>query len=368
MAILLRKRITRQIDKKNIKKILIFEGGGIGDLLRIFPAIDVLIDNFPDAFISIVVAKTSKGALDLYPRRNFLFEIFDYDINGSHRGILKKLLLVFSLRKRRYDMIYVPTRGEGMREISLMAFLTGIPSRIGFKDNGAGSLNTVSIDFQRDVPILQQNLALLKRCNLSIKEKDIKIMIPKEDIAFAEELLAGVNSFPLTVIHPSASWQGKYRIWNIEKYIELINELLKEYKGTVILIGSKDEKEIGNKISSHVEETSLINMIGKTTIPQTAAIIKNSQLFIGNDSGPLHIALALKIPSTIAIFGPTSHLQVLSSGYRDTCIVVRKDLECTPCYVHQNNYVPSCKDIKCLDGITVSQLMNAAREIITRRQ
>lgn len=357
------KNLKREIGKKDIKRILIFEGGGIGDLLRIFPAIDVLRTNFPDASISIVVAKGAKGGVDLYPGRDIFSEIFEYALEDAHRGILRKLYLVWTLRKRRYDMIYVPARGEGMREISMMAFLTGIPHRIGFENNGAGSFNTVTLEFRKDISISRQNLALLERYGLKVLEEGIRIEIPEDDIIIVDKLIAKSNISHLTVIHPGASWYGQYRMWSVENYILLIKRLLKEFDGVVILTGSKNEEGIGTQICNDLGNQSVINMMGKTTVSQTAAIIRKAHLFIGNDSGPMHIALALKTP-TVGIFGPTSHLQVIGGAKGDRCIAVRIDVDCGPCYLHQNGYVPSCKDIKCLKGITVDQVMKAVKDVV----
>ncbi len=108
--------IKRPIDNKAvIKKILVFEGGCIGDLMRVFPAIESLNTNFPTASISLVVSPGAKGLLSIFPKRHIISEVIDYDLTGRHKSLLKKLSLVFSLRKERYDLIYSPDRGNGMR-------------------------------------------------------------------------------------------------------------------------------------------------------------------------------------------------------------------------------------------------------------
>ncbi|MBC2694136.1 MAG: glycosyltransferase family 9 protein [Desulfobacteraceae bacterium] len=358
------KRVKRQIDKEQIRKILIFENGGIGDLLKVFPVIEALMANFPDASISIVVAKPSREILYVFPGKNIFSEIFEFDLKGDHRGILRKLRFILSLRKRNYDMIYVPAKGDGMREISTMAFLSRIPHRIGFKKDGFGSLNTVTSKFEEDIPILTQNLSLLKGCGLNVWEEEIKVKISEDDLAFAHRMRLKKDALPLFVIHPGASWYGLYKMWGVENYKMLINQLLKEFKATVILIGSKDEEEMGKQIYDGVGNPFLIDMTGKTTIPQLSAIIKESDLFIGSDSGPLHIALTVKVPS-VAIFGPTSPEQIISPSHRDRCMVVRKKIGCSPCYLHQSNVVPSCRKIRCLKEISVEDVLKAIRKVAT---
>jgi heptosyltransferase-2 len=125
----------------------------------------------------------------------------------------------------------------------------------------------------------------------------------------------------------------------------------------IILVGNEKEAGIGRDILEKVKRKNVIDAIGKTTISQAAAIIHLSDLFIGNDSGPLHIASVLKIPS-VAIFGATSPDQILSSA--KSCFVIRKDIPCSPCYTH-DFAVADCKnDFQCLTGISVRDVLEMA--------
>lgn len=153
-----------------------------------------------------------------------------------------------------------------------------------------------------------------------------------------------------------------YRCWPLEKYISLIQRLIKEQQLKVIIIGNKGDIETGKKILKEVESPDIISVMGRTTLAQTAAIIKLSNLFLGNDSGPLHIALALKVPS-IAVFGSTSPEQVI--GPQERCVVIRKNLACSPCYVHQYDYTPACKDFQCLNKISVDEVFNAVKKVLS---
>ncbi|OGC48199.1 hypothetical protein A2W32_02575 [candidate division WWE3 bacterium RBG_16_37_10] len=92
-----------------------------------------------------------------------------------------------------------------------------------------------------------------------------------------------------------------------------------------------------------------------------AAVINLSQLFIGNDSGPLHLALALKVQS-VAIFGFTSPHQVLST--RERCIVINKQLPSSSLYMHQYKYTPNLKDVNYLNQITVGDIMDGVRKAL----
>lgn len=352
------------VDKRNVKKILIIESGGIGDLLRVFPAIECLLANFQEAEISILVSPSAKGILSLFSPKEILSDIIDYDLKVVHKSFFKKLLLIFVLRKRRYDLMYVANRGVGMREQAVMTFLIGAPNRLGFKENEKGFLHTVEVEFKENVPILKQNLTILEAAGLDIPRSEIEIDISEKDMVEAEKFLRVhdfSDSYPLILIQPGSSWNTGFTSWRLDKYISLIKILISELKAKVIIVGDKNERESGERIIREIQSTDVISAIGKTTIGQMGALIKLSDIYIGNDSGPLHIAVALRKKS-IGIFGPTSSEQVLS--HHNDCIIINKKLHCSPCYKHQHNFFPNCKEKKCLDLITPDEVMAGVRKLI----
>ena len=351
------------IEKASIKKILIFEGGGIGDLLMLFPAISAIRDQFPGASISFLVSQNAKDILEIHPNRDAFSEILEYDPKQKHLSFMKKLELLWQMRGKRYDFIYAPSRGEGMREHVLMVFLMGAPYRIGFKKGRIGLLNTNSIEFSEDLPILRQNLELLKKADLMVKDEAIKVAIPENDIIFAEGLMHNrIEPFsgPAVSIHPGAKWNADYKSWPINNYIELIRGLIDLYDSMIVLVGSEGEAIIGEQIIKKVNRTNLINTIGKTTISQMAAVIHLTDVFVGNESGPLHLALVLNTPS-IGIFGPTTPEQILHSSRN--CIAISKKLPCKPCYTHQYAFEPACNNIECLKLISVEEVKQGVEKL-----
>ncbi|MCF6153670.1 MAG: glycosyltransferase family 9 protein [Candidatus Brocadia sp.] len=356
---------NKPIAHSQIRKILVAEGGGIGDLIRVFPAIECLKNNFPAASISVLASPEAKEILSLFSKNDIISEVIDYDLKSRHKGFFRKFPLIFSLRKRHFGLVYAPDRGEGMREEVLMNFLTGVPHRIGFQKGRAGSLNTITIELREDIPIVKQNLDILRNAGLQVTKEEIDLSIPEKDIHEAKLLIKQLTReipSPVITVHPGASWKAGYRCWPLEKYISLIQRLIKELQLKIIIIGNRGDIETGKRILKEVESPDIISVMGRTTLAQMVAIIKVSSLFLGNDSGPLHIALALKIPS-VAIFGSTSPEQVI--GPQEGCIVIRKNLACSPCYVHQHDYTPDCKDFPCLSEISVDEVFNAVKKVLS---
>lgn len=355
----------RTIEREKVKKILVAEGGGIGDLIRVFPAIECLKDNFPKAYFALLASPGASEIVSHFFREDVFSEIIPYDLKEKHRGFLRKIPLILYLRKKRYDLLYSPDRGEGMREEILIGFLTGAPHRLGFQKGRTGALHTVKIAFKQDIPILWQNLDILKAARLHITKKEIDIRIREDVLREAKQCIGDRiydSSAPLIIIHPGASWKARYRCWPLEKYIALMKRLRDELNAAIVIIGSKDEQDMEEKISAAMKPDTVISMIGKTTIPQMAALMKLSTVFIGNDSGPLHIALALKVPS-VAIFGSTSPEQILTPDV--PCVVIKKkDVSCSPCYVHQYDYEPSCAYFTCLEEITVDEVFQGVKKAL----
>lgn len=359
-------RNNKPIVHSKMRKILVAEGGGIGDLIRVLPAIECLKDNFPAASISVLASPEANEILSLFSKKDIVSEVIDYDLKSRHRGFLNKLFLILSLRKKHFDLIYAPDRGEGMREEVLMNFLTGVPHRLGFQNGRAGSLNTIKIELEENVPIVKQNLDILRHAGLQVTKEEIDLRIPEKDLLEAKLLIKQLiqgNTAPFITIQPGASWNAGYRCWPLENYIALIKRLTKELQLKVIIIGNTGDMETaGKRILKEVESPAIISVMGKTTLAQMAALIKVSNLFLGNDSGPLHIALALKIPS-VAIFGSTSPEQVI--GQHERCVAMRKNLACSPCYVHQYDYRPDCKDFRCLNDITADEVFTAVKNVLS---
>ena len=358
---------NKPLDQSGIKKILASGGGGgIGDLLRALPAVESLHANFPEASISLLASPESRDIVPLTSASETISEIINYDPKNAHRSFFKKLGLLTKLRKFHFDLVYFPSRGEAMREEVLMNLIIGAPHRLGFKKGNVGLLNTIKIELRDDQPILDQNLAILKAANLNIYKENVRLEVSEHDLQYAKKFLNEHNfnnTFPLISIHTGASWYTNFRCWPNENYIYLIRYLVKTLNAKIIIIGSKSEIEVGKVISDQIHDPSFINMIGETTVGQMAAIIKLSHLFIGNDSGPLHIALALGVPS-VAIFGPTSPEQVIA--HTDNFIAVNKKVNCSPCYLHQPGFKPHCHNRRCLEEITADEVIKPTEKLLDK--
>lgn len=360
------KYFDREFEKDGINKILVFCDAGIGDILRVFPVIKILTARFPGAIIYILTNAAGAALFELYPSPH-QFNIILFDIKRQHKSFSAKFRLLRSLKNNiRADFVYNSHRGQGMIEHAFMSYLTGAPFRTGYTQDGTGFLYTNKIEFDKYKPIAEQNILLLSAIGIKAShDHNINIRIPSKDLTFSKDLLKKHKACgqAIIAIHPGVEWESKLRSWPMENYVNLIKEIRKNFNVKILILGSKTDKEIIGPIFRETGDGSyLINTLGETSIAQMAGLLTNCHMFIGNDSGPLHIALSLNIPS-IAIFGATSEQQVIGTD-RKNCVTISKDLPCRPCYLHQPFFVPRCKNIKCLYSISVPEVMDVAAKMI----
>lgn len=351
-------RFDKNIQKNRINNILVFCDGGIGDILRIFPVIKTLIAEFPSAIFYILTNSTGAGLFELYPSHSF--KLIMFDVRRVHRSFIAKIkLLRFLKNTLSLDLVYNPHYGQGMTEHAFMSYLTGAPFRIGFNWEGTGFLYTNKAEFDQCKPILQQNISLLSAIGIdSVPNCTISVRIPSEDLTFARNFLRKHNAHGHTIIaiHPFADWESRLRSWPLEHYASLVREICKHFAVKVLILGTKRERIMNEHIFQGIDGSSLISTLEETSIAQMAALLSYSHVFIGNDSGPLHLALALNVPS-IALFGATSPQQVIGTE-SDNCATITKKLPCSPCYLHQPFFRPRCKNVECLSSITVSEVLD----------
>jgi ADP-heptose:LPS heptosyltransferase len=360
------KHFNKELQKDKIDNILVFCLGGIGDKLLVFPAISALRTDFPDAKLYIITDSGGHALFKLYPSDSM--KLLSFNMTREHKSLARKFMFMTSIRRiSPIDLVYNPHRGRGMIEHTVMSFLTGARYRIGFTGEGTGFLYTSKVDFSLTESILKQNILLLDHAYEGAQgNSHITITIPPEDMAFAEGFLDEhdvCGGDLIIAIHPTAEWEPMLKCWPKANYVNLIKQLSGAYERVkIVVFGSARDRSAVQPLLEETRGPNVIDAVGKTSIPQMAALIRCSDAFIGNDSGPLHIAVALNVPA-IGIFGATCPEQVIPSGGKN-CIMLRKNLPCGPCYVHQPFFTPGCRDARCLSLISVSDVMHVLESLL----
>lgn len=350
-----------------IKRIVVLELAHIGDVVAIIPALRMLRKKFPESFISVVVGPWARGVLSGNPD---ISEIVTHRAWGFDRASKSPLFaeaisLIKFLRAGSFDL-GIDTRGD-FRAILLM-WLGKVKKIIGYGFSGGAFLLSEVVPFdvsrRQDKHQAEHNLDLIasikegKRC----EERDLslKIFFSEEDSLYINKFLQdkGVSSKDfLIATHLGAGLPTKR--WPVERFSQLIEKILERYDVKIILVGAKQEADLAKEIKLE-EPLRLINFIGKTTIKQLAALLKRCNLFVGADSGVMHIAASQNTP-IVAIWGGQNkpeHWRPLA----DEVTIIRKAVSCGPCGLKQ------CRDLKCLKAITVQEVLEAiGKQIISLR-
>lgn len=351
---------------ESIKKILVFKLDHIGDVLMTTPALKVLKLSYPDASLTVVVGSWSKDILkdNLDISEILVYDAYWFNRNMDRKFNIKKTLnFIKELRKRRFDIFY-SLRGDFMG--ILMGSLLRIPVRVGFNNGGGGFLLTHPITPIENIHQVEQFLNAIKVNGLtnkySLKDSDtnkkMKIAISEAERRFTDTFIGKYSSKNENFIgfHIGAGYPSK--LWTPEKYGILIKRLHDDFGIHALLVGGDEDKVILKRIESIIKNTGSINSVGKTNIKETAALIEKCNLFIGNDSAPVHIAAAMGIP-VIVIFSAANN-PVGWKPFGSNVTYITKDVQCKYCEKFE------CIDTKCMRMITVDEVYNKAKEILLK--
>jgi len=334
------------------KRILVWEVNWIGDVIFSSAFLRAIRKRFPDAYIACITVQSCKEVLEVNPNIN---EVIIYDEKLVHKGLLKKLKIIIDLRRKRFDAVFLLHRSLTRTLICLMG---GIRKRIGYAYKKRNvflthKLKTTDKAHHR----IEYFLGLARKMGADTEYQGIEFYVTDEDEAQAGQILNSnlVNdSDRLIAVNPGGNWAPKR--WPARKYAELCDRLIQELKVKVIITGAEKDVDLYLNIQEQMHEKA-ISVCGRTTLRQLGCVFKRSELLISADSGPLHIALAMK-RKVIALFGPTSP-EITGPYAGADCVVLQKDIGCViPCYE------VDCVTNRCMDAISVDEVFDQAKKML----
>ena len=309
------------IDKQKIKHILILNSAGIGDFIISLPALASIRKSFPSARISFF---TGSWQEELARASGLFDEIITWDKDKSVYYLSPERMKYLSYRMFKY----IPFLRSRKFDLAI-DFHNDYRSRIIIRLIRADvSLGFESISGEeKDIHKSEQYLKLITPFGPSENNAKFNLNISDENVRRTQNFLCE-NDISATniivVIHPQARWQAK--IWPKEHFSILANKLMDIAGVKIIFVGVKEDLPHIVKIEGRLKKKPAI-AAGKLTFLETAALLKQANLFIGNDAAPMHMAGLFNVP-TIALFGPTNHRIFHPLG--SSSIVVRKINEACP--------------------------------------
>jgi heptosyltransferase II len=334
-------------------KILIRATNWIGDAILALPALRAVRKRFADAEI-VIVARPHVA--DLYRHQQICDRLLGYDLQGVHAGFSGRERLAEVLRAQQFDVALLL---QNAFDAAWLAWRANIPERIGYARDGRSFLLTKPVPVPRpgEIPTHEKfyYLELLRRAgwiDSLLDETLIVLHVSEEKRRHAAEFLleSGVRRHALRIAIGAGASYGSAKCWPPARFAELANHLQLPADADIILIGAASEENVSNAISAEMRRPP-VDLTGKTAIADLPAVLSLCDLFIGNDSGAMHVAAAVGLP-VVAVFGPTD-----PHGTRPVtprCAVVQEKAYCSPCFLRR------CPiDHRCMTKVT-SDMVDAA--------
>ena len=350
---------------KNPKNILIIRLSAIGDLINVLPALRRLRTQYPDSKITWLVEDRASEILRGHPDVD---EVIIYPRNKWQRGILKvnKSLKVISeslsfykqLRKNHYDLVI---DFQGNLKSAVMNLITGSGNRLGFGNGYCKEFNYLSTQHHsypagKKIHRIEKNLSLLKELDIETKFLRPALPVTKNDEEYISNYINknADPSIPIIIIHPGTSKFGSFKQWSSQNYTLLADKILDKYKANVILTWGPGEFDTVKEIVRNMKHNALPACETKS-IKQLTELIKRATLFIGGDTGPLHIASIMGIP-IVGIYGPKD--PAIYGPYDGKAIVIKKDVPCSPCRKR------TCGDPICMSSLLPDDVFHGVEKLI----
>lgn len=331
------------------QSILLIQTAFLGDAVLTTPLMTAIHEKFPSAKLSVLCTPEVSEVFGNHAAKP---EILIFDKRGAHRSFLSRWQLGKSLRARSFDWAIIPHRSFTS---AMIAALAGIPRRVGFSRSQGRWLFTHIVPFQWGVHDVDRNLALLEPLGARISEGKLGMRPDPEAQASVSKRLqeAGVAASDRVLgINPGSVWATKR--WLPEGFAAVADHAIQKGLKVVFVGGSKDKSTV-DAVTALMKEKA-VDWVGKTSLKELIAVIARAQVFLTNDSGPMHIAAACGVP-TVAIFGPTTkELGFFPYGSGHT--VIEKNLSCRPCGLHGHEKCP-LGHFQCMRTITADEVFQA---------
>jgi len=315
-------------------KIVVRTPNWIGDTILALPAIENLKKNFPQAQIWMATIERVKDLFTSPDSAEGIISLPNLTELRNLRDFTQKL------KEFDFDIGLLLTNSFSS---AFLFYLAKIPERWGYQSDGRGILLTKGVPLKEEEDSCHQvnyYLDLISGLGLRTRQLEINLPLYQEEKEAARKKLLSLSldlSRPLIILSPGA-YYGPAKRWPASHFAGLATLFQKRKAAEIIIVGSSDEIELGESVASFMKKKPVI-FTGKTTLRELLGLISQAALFVTNDSGPMHMANALKVP-VVAIFGPTN--PKVTGPFQQPSTIIKKDVACWPCSYRKCPYDHRC--------------------------
>jgi heptosyltransferase II len=347
----LKARNIKKLPRDGINKILIRGTNWIGDAILTLPAVSSIRATYPNAHIAMLV---KPWVADIYRLFSAVDELIIYENKfDTPLGVFR---LARMLKGKKYDATILL---QNAIEAAIISLAAQISLRAGYDSDARGLLLTHRVHRTqelREVHQIDYYLEMVKALGCVPVDREMHLEAKINPLDAQDILRKFIPDTEKTIIGiaPGATY-GPAKRWFSDRFAAVADRLNERLASQAILLGGKADWEVAQEVQ-RLAQTKLINLSGKTTLREAIYLISQCHLFISNDSGLMHIAGALNIP-TIALFGSTNPATTAPVGNRS--IIVRKEVSCSPCL---KKTCPT--DFRCMKQIFVEDVFTAAQKLL----
>lgn len=341
--------------------VLVIQTAFLGDVVLTTPLMVAAAGRFHPLPISSLVIPSGAEVLG-YPADPIegVDEIIVYDKRDRDSGLRSFFKLARHLKERRFDVALVPHRSS---RSAFLAYMADIPLRVGFDQNSMGPLFTHRVSRLSEKHEVERNLALLEPFGGPPAgfEPKLTVSVTEKARDRAAEWLEDLDGAKLKVgISPGSVWGTKQ--WMPEGFAKVMDVLAEERNASFVIVGGPKDAEIASEVESKSSAPAL-NLAGNTSIKEMIAVIEVLDLFVTNDTGPMHVAAALDVP-IVAVFGATTPELGFAPYTENARIVQPPDgLKCRPCSAHGPKSCPE-EHFRCMRDIKPAMVIDALNDLL----
>jgi heptosyltransferase-2 len=336
-------------------KVLVRATNWIGDAVMAIPALEAIGKRWPDADIAVLARP---AVADLYRGQPFAPRLIIYENKKRHRGFVGRERLAAALRREKFDSAILL---QNAFDAAWLVWRAGIRERIGYARDARSWLLTRAIPVPREGEVPRHEsyyyLELLRRAGWlgklpALDEIRLRVSSEAKLAARAKLVAAGAQEGRVWIAFAAGAAYGSAKCWAPERYAALADRLIGAYGADVILFGAPAEREMAARIAGAMGSKP-VDVVGATDTAELPALLAACQLFIGNDSGAMHVAGAMGLP-VVGIFGPTDERGTRPVTPKFT--LVHHAVSCSPCFLR---HCPI--DHRCMTRISVDEVFAAAQ-------
>jgi lipopolysaccharide heptosyltransferase II len=339
------------------RRILVIKPCCLGDVLMTTPVLAALRLRYPHSTIHYAVGRHARPAIAGHPDVAALIDAGE----GAARTKRSILALLRRMRNGRYDMCLVLERSPLFAVLPLLA---GIPVRAGIDSGGRGFALNVRVPWDESLHEADLYLSVAGALDCPTDGHHLRF-VPDASARMAADDLMHRHSLGgrIVAIAPGGGTNPGMDLpekrWPPERFAALADRLVQEEGVTVAIIGGPLDRPVCDAMRAAMH-APCVDLTGDTPFAERAAFLQRCALFVGNDSGPMHLAVAAGCP-VVAIFGPTD--VGLYGPYHARAITVRRDIPCSPCFVH-GHFPPCPNHHACMRGLLTDEVFAACRELL----